>query len=86
MPLPGLEIEMRHGVRPDRLTAVAARGVPTRVYLGYGREWWLYLCHRLAENPPGLLAALAGAVEALPGAAGPVSDRMVAASARPGRN
>ncbi|MGF1647817.1 MAG: proline dehydrogenase family protein [Kineosporiaceae bacterium] len=83
--VPGLEVEMLHGVRPDRLAAVAARGVPTRVYLVYGHEWWLYLCHRLAENPPGLLAALADAVEALPGTAGPVRDRMVAASARPGR-
>lgn len=83
--VPGLEVEMLHGVRPDRLAAVAARGVPTRVYLVYGREWWLYLCHRLAENPPGLLAALADAVEAMPGAVAPGADRMVAASARPGR-
>jgi proline dehydrogenase len=83
--VPGLEVEMLHGVRPDRLAAVAARGLPTRVYLVYGREWWLYLCHRLAENPPGLLAAIADAVEALPGTAASADDRMVAASARPGR-
>ncbi|MGF1664066.1 MAG: proline dehydrogenase family protein [Kineosporiaceae bacterium] len=83
--VPGLEIEMLHGVRADRLAAVAARGLPTRVYLVYGREWWLYLCHRLAEHPPGLLGTLADAVEALAGPPAPVGDRMVAASARPGR-
>ena len=39
----------------------------------------------LAEDPPGLLAALSGAVEALPDATRPVTDRPVAASTRPRR-
>jgi proline dehydrogenase len=83
--VPDLEVEMLHGVRADRLAAVAARGVPTRTYLVYGREWWLYLCHRLAESPADVLAALADAVESLPATTGPAHDRMVASSARPGR-
>jgi proline dehydrogenase len=84
------EVEMLHGVRPDRLAAVRSRGYPTRTYLVYEREWWLYLCHRLAEHPLSLLDVLADAVDALPptpGAAGVTAtpDRMVASSARPGR-
>lgn len=83
----GLEIEMLHGVRPDRLAAVRARGYPTRTYLVYGQEWWLYMCHRLAEHPVTLLDAFADAVDALPVAPGEATavDRMIASSARPGR-
>lgn len=86
---PALQFEMLHGVTPERLDAFAADGFATRVYLVYGMEWWLYLCHRLAEHPPSLFDALADAVEAMPGigAALEAAGRpaMIGSSARPGR-
>ncbi|WP_235439608.1 hypothetical protein [Paenibacillus sp. DMB20] len=33
-------------------------GYPVRIYLTYGREWYLYLCHRIAEYPPNLFQAI----------------------------
>lgn len=43
-----------------------ALGYRARVYLPYGEEWYLYLCHRLAEYPPNIYQAVADAVSALP--------------------
>ena len=51
-------------------------GYRTRTYLPYGREWYLYLCHRLAEHPPDLYCALADAAG--------VTDEASAANAAPG--
>jgi proline dehydrogenase len=33
-------------------------GYQTRTCLPYGREWYLYLCHRLAEYPPNSYQAI----------------------------
>ena len=33
-------------------------GCQTRTCLPYGREWYLYLCHRLAEYPPNTYQAI----------------------------
>lgn len=65
-PTGALQFEMLHGVTPHRLAALAESGFATQVYLVYGREWYLYLCHRLAEHPASLMDALADAVDALP--------------------
>jgi proline dehydrogenase len=46
-----VEFEMLKGVTPDRLQSMRDSGYRTRVYLPYGREWYLYLCNRLAEYP-----------------------------------
>jgi len=56
------EFEMLYGVTPERLQLVRERGYRTRVYLPYGREWYLYLCHRLAEYPPNIYQAIGDAV------------------------
>ncbi len=83
-----LQFEMLHGVTPYRLDAVANAGYATQVYLVYGREWYLYLCHRLAEHPPSLLEALADCVEALPVIAGEpaaMTSAMIGSSARANR-
>jgi proline dehydrogenase len=56
-----IEFEMLYGVTPERLQLMRDRGYRTRVYLPYGEEWYLYLCHRLAEYPPGIYQALADA-------------------------
>lgn len=58
-----IQFEMLHGVTPDRLDALRHRGYVTRVYLVYGSEVYLYLCHRLAEHPPAVLDVLADATD-----------------------
>jgi proline dehydrogenase len=57
------EFEMLYGVTPDRLQLVRERGYRARVYLPYGREWYLYLCHRLAEYPPNIYRAIGDAAD-----------------------
>jgi proline dehydrogenase len=48
--LPGAGIEMLLGVRPDDQVALAARGIPIRVYMPYGEQWFRYAMRRLAES------------------------------------
>jgi proline dehydrogenase len=55
------EFETLLGLGPDRLDAMAERGHPTREYIVFGTEWWLYVCNRLAEDPQRLLQALVDA-------------------------
>lgn len=57
------EFEMLYGVQEERLEKMRALGYRTRKYLPYGTDWYLYLCHRLAEHPPNIYRALADAVE-----------------------
>ena len=57
------EFEMLYGVQEGRLEKMRALGHRTRAYLPYGTEWYLYLCHRLAEHPPNIYRALADAVD-----------------------
>ena len=45
-----LAIEQLLGVRPDKLAQLATRGVPTRVYLAFGPDWFRYWLRRLAES------------------------------------
>ena len=58
-----VEVEMLYGVRPDLLRQMKQAGYQTRLYLPYGTEWYLYLCHRLAEYPPNIYQALADCVQ-----------------------
>lgn len=60
---PQIEVEMLYGIRPDVLRHFKDAGYRTRVYLTYGTEWYLYLCHRLAEYPPNIYQALADCVD-----------------------
>ncbi|WP_203364648.1 proline dehydrogenase family protein [Bacillus sp. REN10] len=55
---PNTEIEMLYGVRPDLLKDLKAKGYNCRAYLTYGQEWYLYLCHRIAEYPENLSHAV----------------------------
>ena len=48
--LPGAGVEMLLGVRPDDQVALASRGIPIRVYMPYGHEWFRYAMRRLAES------------------------------------
>ncbi|GGA13924.1 proline dehydrogenase [Paenibacillus marchantiophytorum] len=56
---PNVEIEMLYGIRPDLLKKLKEAGCRTKVYVLYGKEWHLYVCHRLSEFPPNLYRALA---------------------------
>lgn len=52
------EIEMLYGIRPDLANRLQSAGKPVRIYVPYGQEWYLYLCHRIAEYPPNLYQAV----------------------------
>jgi proline dehydrogenase len=43
-------VEQLLGVRPEALDELHARGVPTRVYVPYGPDWFRYWFRRLAES------------------------------------
>jgi proline dehydrogenase len=45
-----VSIEQLLGVRPDALAALSARGIPTRVYVPYGDDWFRYWLRRVAES------------------------------------
>jgi proline dehydrogenase len=60
---PQVEIEMLYGIRPDLLKHAKDNGYTSRIYLTYGQEWYLYLCHRLAEYPENLYLALADMIQ-----------------------
>ncbi|MGG1662069.1 proline dehydrogenase family protein [Brevibacillus sp. NRS-1366] len=55
---PNVEAEMLYGIRPDLCKKLKDEGLPVRVYLTYGVEWYLYLCHRIAEYPPNIYVAI----------------------------
>lgn len=52
-----VEFEMLYGIRPDLSSKLKKEGYPVRIYITYGHEWYLYLCHRIAEYPPNLYQA-----------------------------
>lgn len=58
-----IEFEMLRGVGETLLGPIRAMGYRTRLYLPYGVEWYLYLCHRLAEYPPNLYRAVSDIVD-----------------------
>jgi proline dehydrogenase len=45
-----LPVEQLFGVRPEILDELHARGIPTRVYLPYGPDWYRYWLRRVAES------------------------------------
>jgi proline dehydrogenase len=55
---PYVEAEMLYGIRPELCKQLKDDGLPVRVYLTYGVEWYLYLCHRIAEYPPNIYVAI----------------------------
>ncbi len=53
-----VEVEMLYGVHPTLLNELRRKDYRCRVYLTYGNEWYLYLCHRIAEHPENLYLAV----------------------------
>lgn len=58
-----VELEMLYGIRPDLSKQFKDLGFPTRIYLTYGEEWFLYLCHRIAEYPPNIYDAITRSIQ-----------------------
>jgi proline dehydrogenase len=48
--LPGVEVEMLLGVRTGDQASLVARGVPVRLYVPFGDEWFRYAMRRWAES------------------------------------
>jgi proline dehydrogenase len=58
------EFETLYGLGSQQIDQMRSLGHATRQYIVYGREWFLYVCHRIAEHPPRLFDALADVLEA----------------------
>ena len=43
-------VEQLLGVRPEALSDLQTRGIPTRVYVPYGEDWFRYWLRRVAES------------------------------------
>jgi proline dehydrogenase len=56
------EFETLLGLGPQQNDHMRDLGFATRQYVVYGHEWFLYVCHRIAEHPPRLYDALADVV------------------------
>ncbi|OJJ16314.1 proline dehydrogenase [marine bacterium AO1-C] len=52
------EFESLFGIQNEQLELLKDKGHPAKVYFVYGKEWYLYLCNRIAEYPLNLFRAL----------------------------
>lgn len=52
------EFESLYGIQNEQLSKLKEEGYPTKVYFVYGKEWYLYLCNRIAEYPVNIFRAL----------------------------
>lgn len=52
------EFEMLYGIGTGPLNALKKQGHSCRRFVVYGKEWYLYLCNRIAENPENVFQAL----------------------------
>jgi proline dehydrogenase len=57
------EFESLYGIQTQQLQALKDEGHPSKLYFVYGKEWYLYLCNRLAEYPLNVFQALADIVQ-----------------------
>lgn len=52
------EFEMLYGICSNSLNDLKEQGYSCRQHMVYGKEWYLYLCNRIAENPENVFQAL----------------------------
>jgi len=52
------EFESLFGIQSQQLLDLKDEGHPAKIYFVYGKEWYLYLCNRLAEYPLNVFQAL----------------------------
>ncbi len=48
------EVQMLYGVKPQLQERLSAAGLPVRVYVPFGSDWYGYFSRRLAERPANL--------------------------------
>lgn len=56
------EFESLYGIQSEQLAELKEQGYPVKMYFVYGKEWYLYLCNRIAEYPLNLFRAVADIV------------------------
>jgi proline dehydrogenase len=56
------EFESLYGIQTAQLATLRDEGHPSKLYFVYGKEWYLYLCNRIAEYPLNLFTALSDIV------------------------
>ncbi len=52
------EFESLFGIQNQQLQELKEEGHPAKIYFVYGKEWYLYVCNRLAEYPLNVFQAL----------------------------
>ncbi|AMP98938.1 Proline dehydrogenase [Pedobacter cryoconitis] len=52
------EFESLFGICNDQLFSLKDQGYQTKLYFVYGKEWYLYLCNRVAEYPMNIFQVL----------------------------
>lgn len=52
------EFESLYGIQTEQLIKLKEEGHPAKIYFVYGKEWYLYLCNRIAEYPLNIFRAL----------------------------
>jgi proline dehydrogenase len=52
------EVQMLYGIRPDLHASLSAAGLPVRVLVPFGEDWYGYFMRRLAERPANMLFLL----------------------------
>ena len=58
LPDDAFELQMLYGVRRQMQRSLIADGLPLRIYLPYGSQWYSYFMRRMAERPANLLFVL----------------------------
>jgi proline dehydrogenase len=58
VPATAWEIQMLFGIRHDLHPVLTAAGVPLRVLVPYGEDWYGYFMRRLAERPANVIFLL----------------------------
>lgn len=56
-------LERLLGIRNEELKQFKNKGYNCRIYIVYGKEWYLYLCNRWAEYPLNIFQGIADIVE-----------------------
>ena len=54
------ELQMLYGIKPQLQARLAADGLPVRVYVPMGADWYGYYSRRLAERPANVATVLRG--------------------------
>ena len=58
----GFEFQMLYGIRRDWQRRLVEQGYRLRIYIPFGKQWFLYFMRRLAERPANVLFAVRGMV------------------------